>query len=241
MGRIYEVRKEAMAKTQAKKTKVYSRYGKEIYMTAKKGGTNLESNLALKHLIERAKKEDVPADIIQRNIKKAEGSDEIAYDFQRYEGFGPGGSAILVDTLTDNVNRTVSEVRHAFTKHGSKLGVKGSVEHMYDHLSKLFVKGADEERLLEILLENDLEVKDVTVDNGGFLIVGSGFDLDAIEAVLRDNRIEIVWSESGWYPQTTVPLEGEAYETFEKMIDMLNEIEDVQDVYHNVEPKDDDT
>ncbi len=235
MGRIFEVRKEAMAKTQAKKTKLYSRYGKEIFMTAKKGGTNLESNLALKHLIERAKKADVPVDIIQRNIKKAEGSDTVDYEHQRYEGFGPGGSAIIVDTLTDNVNRTVSEVRHAFTKHGSKLGVNGSVEHMYDHLSKLEVEANDEETLLEVLLENDIEVIDIAPSDFGYLIVADGYALDSIEGVLRDNHINIHTSNAGWYPQTVVTLEGESLETFYKMIDMLNDIDDVQNVYHNVE------
>lgn len=235
MGRIYEVRKEAMAKTQAKKTKVYSKYGKEIYMTAKKGGTNLESNLALKHLIERAKKDDVPADIIHRNIKKAEGNDDVVYDFQRYEGFGPGGSAFLVDTLTDNVNRTVSEVRHAFTKQGYKLGVNGSVEYMYDHLSKIVVDVKDEDTLLEVLLENDIEVNDIITHEDNFLIIAQGYDLDKIESVLRDAKLNIIHSNASWYAQNNVALDSEALEVFEKMLDMLNDIEDVQDVYHNVE------
>ncbi len=235
MGRIFEVRKAAMAKTQAKKTKLYSRYGKEIYVIAKQGGTNLDSNLALKHLIERAKKEEVPSDIIQRNIKKAEGSDDVVYDFQRYEGFGPGGAALLVDTLTDNVNRTVSEVRHAFTKHGSKLGVNGSVEHMYDHLAKFLVKSSDEDILLETLLENDIEIQDIVSHPDGYLIIAQGFDLDRIESILRDKHFDVLQSNAGWYPQTDVTLEGETLDTFEKMLDMLNEIEDVQDVYHNVE------
>jgi len=223
-----------MQKSGLRKSKLYARYGKEIFMTARAGGTNIESNLALKHLIERAKKEEVPVDIIERNIKKAEGNDEIDYQANRYEGFGPGGSNFLIDTLTDNVNRTVSEVRFCFTKIDSKLGLKGSVEHMYDHLSKLEVKITSEEELLEILFGAGIEVEDIEEDGDTHLIIAAGYELDRIESVLRDSGVEIVFSKSGWFPQTTVTLKGDDREKFNQFMSLINDVDDVQAVYHNV-------
>ena len=236
MGRKYEVRKEAMAKTMIQKSKVYSRYGREIYVCAKNGGTNMESNLELKHLVERAKKDEVPMDIIERNIKKAENQDSQNFEPARYEGFGPGGSAVIVDTLTDNVNRTVAEVRHCFTKNDSKLGVDGSVTHLYDHLSKVFVKGVDEETLIELLLEADIDVRDIEADDDMLVVIGDGFSLTDIERALsEEEELSIVHSEKKWYPRNTIELEGEPLEKFKRFLDMVNEVEDVQAVYHNVE------
>ena len=235
MGRIFEVRKEKMKKTELKKAKLYSRYGKEIFVSAKNGGTNLESNRELKHLIERAKKDDVPSDVIERNIKKAQGSDAIHYEPVRYEGFGPGGSAVIVDTLTENVNRTVGEVRYCFTKVNQKLGVNGSVEHMYNHLSKITVDSTDEETVLETLLGREIEPIDIWNDDNGVHIVSGGYELDAMESALRDASYGVIHSESGWYPQNTITLSGEDLEKFQKMLDMLNDLDDVQNVYHNVD------
>jgi len=236
MGRKFEVRKAAMAKTMIQKSKVYSRFGKEIYMLAKNGGTNPDANLALKHLIDKAKKAQVPADVIKRNIQKAEKGIGEDYTPYRYEGFGPGGSAFIIDALTDNVNRTVSEVRNCFTKVGSKMGVNGSVEHMYRHLSYISVKGVGEEEVLDALLEHDLEVFELDLEDGVVEIEANGFDLDKIEEVLQElEGAEIVESESGWYPHEYIEIPEDAKELFQKMMDMLNEVEDVQEVYHNVE------
>ncbi len=235
MGRIFEVRKEAMKKTNLRKSKLYARYGKEIYMTAKQGGANPESNLTLKHLIERAKKEEVPGDVIERNIKKATSADATDFEPIRYEGFGPGGSAFLVDTLTDNVNRTVSEVRHCFTKASSKLGVKGSVEHLFNHISMLEVRDVSEDDLLETLLESNVEVKDIEPTEQGFLVLADGYDLDKIEAIFREQNIVIDDSKSGWFAENMLTLDGEVLEAFNGLLDMLNELDDVQNVYHNVD------
>jgi len=236
MGRKFEVRKAAMAKTMIHKSKLYSRFGKEIYMLAKNGGTNPDANLALKHLIDKAKKAQVPADVIKRNIQKAEKGTGEDYTPYRYEGFGPGGSAFIIDTLTDNVNRTVSEVRNCFTKVGSKMGVNGSVEHMYRHLSYISVKGVGEEEVLDALLEHDLEVFELDMEDGVVEIEANGFDLDKIEEVLGEiEGAEITESESGWYPHEYIEIPEEAKDLFQKMLDMLNEVEDVQEVYHNVE------
>ena len=235
MGRKFEVRKVAMAKTMAMKSKIYSRFGKEIYMVAKAGGINPDSNLSLKHLIDRAKKAQVPADVIKRNIQKAEKGVGEDYEPLRYEGFGPGGVAIIIDTLSDNVNRTVSEVRNCFTKVGCKMGVSGSVEHSYSHLSHVTLKGMGEEEVLETLLMADLDIKELEEVDGQVEIEGNGFDLDKIQEALKEanDSIEIIDAEKGWYPSVYIDLEDDAKELFQKMIDLLNEVEDVQEIFHN--------
>ncbi len=234
MGRKFEVRKASMAKTMLIKSKLYSRYGKEIYMLAKAGGSNPDANLALKHLIDKAKKEQVPTDVIKRNIQKAEKG--IGEDFSpvRYEGFGPGGIGIIVDTLTDNVNRTVSEVKNCFTKSGGKLGVSGSVEHGYKHLSYINVKGMDEETVLETLLMADLDVLDISEEDGIVEIEAEGYDLNKVQECLENEGAEIVDSERGWYPLDYIELDEDNKKLFEKFENMINEVEDVQEFYHNV-------
>ena len=234
MGRKFEVRKAAMAKTMLVKTKLYSRFGKEIYMVAKQGGSNPDANLALKHLIDKAKKAQVPGDVIKRNIQKAEKGIGEDYTPIRYEGFGPGGIGILVDTLTDNVNRTVSEVRNCFTKTNSKMGVSGSVEHGYKHLSYISVKGMDEETVFETLLMADLDILDITEEEGIVEIEANGYDKDKIEECLEAENAEIVESENGWYPLDYIELDEENQKLFDKFMTMINEVEDVQEVYHNV-------
>ena len=237
MGRKFEVRKAAMAKTMLKKTRLYSRYGKEIYMLAKSGGSNPDANLALKHIIDKAKKDQVPSDVIKRNIQKAEKGLGEDYAPIRYEGFGPGGIGIIVDTLTDNVNRTVSEVRNCFTKTNSKFGVSGSVEHGYKHLSYITVKGMDEETVFETLLMADLDVLEIEQDGETVDIEANGYDLSKIQTCLEEAGAEIVEAEAGWYPLDTIELDEENKKMFDKFMVMINEVEDVQEVYHNVKPE----
>lgn len=234
MGRKYEVRKAAMAKTMLAKSKLYSRYGKEIYMMAKQGGANPDANLSLKHLIDKAKKEQVPTDVIKRNLQKAEKGIGEDYAPVRYEGFGPSGIAIIVDTLTDNVNRTVSEVKNCFTKTGGKLGVAGSVEHSYQHLSYVTVKGMDEETVLETLLMADLDIKDLSEEDGVVEVEADGYDMNKIVEALENEGAEIEDSESGWYPLDYVEIDEDTQKQFEKFMNMINEVEDVQKVFHNV-------
>ncbi|MFO7968691.1 MAG: YebC/PmpR family DNA-binding transcriptional regulator, partial [Candidatus Izemoplasmatales bacterium] len=151
MGRAHEVRKAAMEKTSKQKSKVYSKFGKEIYMAAKEGGPDLESNLELKRLVERAKQNQVPAHVIEKNIEKSQSVGGEDYFPVRYEGFGPGGSTMIVECITDNVNRTVSEVRNCFTKVGGNLGKKGTVTYMYEHVAYLQFSGLSEDEALEAL------------------------------------------------------------------------------------------
>jgi len=234
MGRKFEVRKASMAKTMLHKSRLYSRYGKEIYMSAKQGGSNPDANLSLKHLIDKAKKEQVPNDVIKRNIQKAEKG--IGEDFTpiRYEGFGPNGVSFIVDALTDNVNRTVSEVKNCFTKTNGNMGVSGCVEHGFKHLSYINVKGMDEEEVLETLLMADLDVMDISEEDGIVEVEADGYDLNKIISCLEEAGAEIVDSERAWYALEMIEIDEDTKKQFDKFIDMTNELEDVQEVYHNV-------
>src|SRR6056300_291051 len=145
MGRAYQNRKESMAKTSDAKARVYSRYAREIYVTAKSGGVDPAGNLALRSLIERAKKDQVPTHVIDKAIDKAKGGGGEDFAIARYEGFGPAGAMVIVDCLTDNPNRTFGDVRQCFTKTKCKLGSEGSVSHMFDHCAILVFAGEDEE------------------------------------------------------------------------------------------------
>ena len=161
MGRAHEVRKVAMAKTAAKKAKLYSRYGKEIYLAAKAGGPEPDGNLALRRLIEKAKKEQVPADVIKRAIDKVKSGVTENYEEKVFEGYANGGATLIVKCLTDNINRTISSVRPAFTKSKAKLGNEGSVSYLYDVISVVAFKGLDEETVLDALVMAEVDAQDI--------------------------------------------------------------------------------
>lgn len=236
MGRAFEVRKQSMAKTAAAKTRVYSKYGREVYMAAK-GNPDPEINSELKRIIERAKKEQVPSDIIKRAIDKAKGGADENYSEVRYEGFGPGNSLFIVECLTENVNRTISEVRNCFTKSNSKLGVSGSVSHMFNNQAVFAIKGATEDEVFEVLINNDLEIDDIESDENGVSIFGLPTDYNNIRtALLKDmSNIEIVTDEIMWVPTIEVELTvDEDIDMYKKLTQMLDELDDVKDVYHNV-------
>ena len=237
MGRAFEVRKAAMARTNAVKTKVYSRFGKEIYMAAKAGVPDPEMNQGLKQMIAKAKANQVPAEVIKRAIEKAKGGTDETYTFVRYEGFGPNNSNIIVDCLTDNVNRTVSEVRTCITKSKSKMGVGGSVAHMFDNVGILSFTYEDEGAMLDCLVEHDVDVQDIEVEEGAMTVYVSPTSLyaakTAIESLIPDVQFDVL--ENTMIPQERVKVEGEDKEMFDRLMNMLDLIEDVQNVYHNVE------
>lgn len=234
MGRAFEVRKASMAKTAAAKSKVYSRYGREIYMAAKAGTPDPETNQALKRVIERAKKEQVTADIIKRNIDKAKGGSDENYAEIRYEGFGPEGSLIIIDCLTDNTNRTISDVRKLFNKAYGKLGVSGSVLHQFDHKAAFEVE-APENKLLEILLENDVDITDYEAEEGVVTIYAEPTEYGKIADVLKDNNLESKEEAIMFIPMQTMEIKDpEEQAKFDRLIEGLNELDDVKDVFHNV-------
>ncbi len=238
MGRAYEVRKASMEKTANAKAKVYSRFGKEIYMAAKAGEPDPEMNTGLKRVIEKARANQVPADVIKRAVDKAKGGDAENYNEYRYEGFGPGASTFIVDCLTDNVNRTVSEVRNCFTKSKGKMGVSGSVLHFYDNVGLLSFSGQPEEAVLEALLEADVDVIDLENNEGELSVLVNPADLYKAKEALDSTFGELNYDglEVTFLPQETVALEtDDDVQLFERLTRMLDDVDDVQHVYHNVQ------
>src|SRR6476660_5588236 len=170
MGRNFENRKNAIFKTAGQKSKLYSKYGKQLYVVAKNGVPDPEANPALRSLIEKAKRDQVPAHVIEKAIEKARGAGGENFASARYEGFGPGGSIVIVDCLTDNSTRTISEVRNCFTKTGSKLGATGSVALWFDQMAILSFKGDNEDQVLEAMLNADVNLDDVERSEGNLTI-----------------------------------------------------------------------
>ena len=236
MGRAFEVRKASMMKTGAAKAKLYSKFGKEIYMAAKNGGSNIETNMELKRLVAQAKKNQVPGDVITRNIEKANSNAVDNYTAYRYEGFGPGGAQVIVDCLSDNVNRTVTEVRNCFTKTDGKLGVNGSVIHAFDHMAVVSVKGIEEEDLLEAMFSQNIDVDDVETEEGLCTVYAAPDQLHQVSQVIRESfsEVEVLLEEQTYLAQNVIQLTDEEGRLFEKLLDMLEDCEDVQRVYHNV-------
>lgn len=237
MGRAYEVRKASIQKTGAAKAKLYSMYAREIYQVAKNGGVELEGNPSLKRLVEKAKKDQVPNDIINRAIDKVNSGADETYTSVNYEVFGPNGSTLIINCLTDNLNRSISNVRAALNKCHVKLGAQGSVNYMYDHLAIVSFKGLSEEETLDTLLEAGVDVTDIETDGDEVIVYGNPNDLNSIkEAILnKNNKIEFDLDEISFLPKEKVTLEGEDLETFNRLLSMLDEVDDVNHVYHNVE------
>ena len=236
MGRAYQNRKESMAKTSDAKAKVYSKYGREIYVCAKSGGVESEGNLALRGLIDRAKKDQVPTHVIEKAINKAKGGGGEDFSPARYEGYGPGGCMVLIDCLTDNPNRTFGDVRQCFTKTKCKIGTQGSVSHMFDHVGILVFKG-DEEAALEALLIADVDVTDIENDNGSITVFTPNTDHFKAKQALTEaiGEIDFDVDEIQFLPKTNTPLTGDDLSMFEKFLGMLDDLDDVQNVYHDAQ------
>ena len=236
MGRAYEVRKASIQKTGAARGKIYSMYAKEIYQAAKNGGVEVSSNSSLKRLIERAKKEQVPADIIKRAIDKVSSGVDESYTKNIYELFGPAGSTLIVECLTDNVNRSVSSLRAVVNKCHIKLGAMGSVLYNYDNVCVVSFKGLDEESVMEALINNDADITDIELDNDEIVLYGEPSDLFKIKESIVNvlPNVEFDMDEITYLPKEQVELNGEDLELFNKLLGLLDEVEDVNHVYHNV-------
>ncbi|HAS6164802.1 TPA: YebC/PmpR family DNA-binding transcriptional regulator [Vibrio vulnificus] len=237
MGRSFEVRKASMAKTAGAKIKVYSKYGKEIYVCAKNGGIDPDMNLSLRHLITKAKKDQVPSHVIEKALDKASGGGGEDYQPARYEGFGPGGISVIVDCLTDNGNRTFQDVRQCFVKTGAKIGTPGVVAHMFDHQSVFQFKGDDEESFLEALMMADCDVTDIELEDGVITIYAPNTEFFKVKTALNTEFPDLVIDveEITFVPQNYSPVPEEDAEKFQKFLDMLDDCDDVQQVYHNAE------
>ena len=236
MGRAYQNRKDSMAKTSDMKARIYSRHARELYVSAKSGGVDPEGNLSLRGLIERAKRNQVPAHVIEKALDKARGVGGEDFATARYEGFGPGGTMVIVDCLTDNPNRTFGDVRQCFTKSKCKLGSPGSVSHLFDHSAILVFKGSEEEAALEALIMADVDVSDIESENGKVTVFAPQTEYHKAKQALLDafEEVDFEVDEIQFVPQTSVSLGEEEQVAFDNLVDMLEYLEDVQNVYHNV-------
>jgi len=236
MGRMFEKRKESIFKTAAQKSKLYSKYGKQLYMAARGGVPDPDANPTLRSIIDKAKRENVPAHVIDKAIQKASSTGGEDFQPARYEGFGPGGSLVIVDCLTDNPQRTISEVRSCFNKTGSKLAANGSVVMSFDHLAVLSFKGDNEEQVLEAMFAADVAIEEVESKDGYIVIFAPPAEFyKAKTAVLEAfPGVDLETQEITFLPQTSKTLGAEDQAQFEKFLDMLNDCDDVQNIYHNV-------
>ena len=235
MGRFPNIA-AAKAATGKAKGKLYGMYAKEIYLTAKNGGVTPEGNPSLKRLIEKAKKDQVPSDIIKRAIEKVNSGAGENYETLTYEMFGPNGSTLMVECLTDNVNRSVSDLRAVVNKCHIKMGAMGSVSYMYDNLCIVGFNGMTEEEVMDALIENDIDFIDLEVENNHVMIYGDPKDLFKIkDAIIKKlPNVDFDVDEISLLPKERITLEGEDLEIFNKLLALLDDVDDVQNVYHNV-------
>jgi YebC/PmpR family DNA-binding regulatory protein len=235
MGRSFENRKVSILKTAGQKSKLYSKYGKQLYVVAKNGVPDPEANPALRMMIEKAKRDQVPAHVIEKAVEKAKGIGGEDFAAARYEGFGPGGCLVIVDCLTDNPNRTITDVRNCFTKTGAKLGNPGTVSRLFDHLAVLSFKGDDEDRVMEAMLEADVEIDDIECANGQINLFAPASEFYKAKQAFHEAfpDLELDAQEITFLPQSHTDISADDLPMFEKFMNMLNDCEDVQEVYHN--------
>lgn len=239
MGRAHEVRAASMAKTAAAKSKLNNKWSRIIYMAAKSGVPDPDLNQTLKKEIEKAKKEQASADVIKRAIEKAKGANQESYTELVLEGFGPGNSMVVVECLTDNHNRTQTAVKVALMKTGGKIAGSGAVTYMFDHLAVFsYENGQSEEEVLETLLMADCDVQDIENEDGIITIYAPNTEYakirDALQEAMPD--IDLTVDTIAWMPKNYVQLESDKEkEQFNRMLEMLEDDDDVQEVYHNVE------
>ncbi len=235
MGRSFENRKNSILKTAGQKTKVYSKYGKQLYVMAKNSGADPASNPSLRALIDKAKRDQVPSHVIEKALEKASGVGGEDFAPARYEGFGPGGCSIIVDCLTDNNNRTITDIRNCFTKTGSKLGGPGSVSHFFDHMAVLSFRGDDEEKVLEALLAAEVDVDEIECQGGQVTVFAAASEFYKAQQAMLEAfpGTDLDVQEITFLPQTTVEIGPDDVPMFEKFIQLLNDCDDVQEVYHN--------
>lgn len=217
-----------------KRGKIWTRIIREITVAARAGGGDLSANPRLRLAVEKAKAANMPADRVKYNIDKATGNAEgVSYEEIRYEGYGIGGAAIILDTMTDNRVRTVAEVRHAFSKHGGNMGTEGSVSFQFKHCGQLiFAPGTSEDKVMEVALEAGAEDV-ITDDDGAVEVLTSPADFEAVKAALEAAGLVAEVAGVTMRPENTIELGGEDAERMQKLLDILEDLDDVQDVFHN--------
>ena len=219
-----------------KRGKAWTRVIREIMVAARLGGGDPSANPRLRLAIEKAKAVNLPVDTVKRNIDKATGNLEgVSYEEIRYEGYGIGGAAIIVDCMTDNRVRTVAEVRHAFSKHGGNLGTEGSVAFQFKHCGQLvFAPGTSEDKVMEVALEAGAEDV-ITDDDGAIEVLTAPADFEAVKDALAAAGLTPEVAEVTMRAENTVAVTGEDALRMQKLLDVIEDLDDVQDVYHNAE------
>ncbi|MGM9512721.1 YebC/PmpR family DNA-binding transcriptional regulator [Roseateles sp. DB2] len=217
-----------------KRGKVWTRLTREIIVAARSGGGDIAMNPRLRLAIEKAKAANMPADNIKRNVDKATGNlDGVTYEEIRYEGYGIGGAAIIVDCMTDNRVRTVAEVRHAFSKHGGNLGTEGSVAFQFKHCGQLvFAPGTSEDKVMEVALEAGAEDV-ISGDDGSIEVLTPPGDFEAVKNALEAAGLKPEIAEVTMRAENTIELAGDDAARMQKLLDVIEDLDDVQEVYHN--------
>tara|TARA_B100001105_G_C22372286_1_gene435638 strand:- start:353 stop:1087 length:735 start_codon:yes stop_codon:yes gene_type:complete len=217
-----------------KRGKVWTRVIREIMVAARQGGGDPNANPRLRLAVDKAKAANMPADTVKRNIDKATGNLEgVHYEEIRYEGYGIGGAAIIVDCMTDNRVRTVAEVRHAFSKYGGNLGTEGSVAFQFKHCGQLvFAPGTDEDKVMEVALESGADDV-VTGDDGSIEVLTPPTEFEAVKNALEAAGLKAEIAEVTMRAENTIELSGEDAQRMQKLLDVIEDLDDVQDVFHN--------
>ncbi|URI10916.1 YebC/PmpR family DNA-binding transcriptional regulator [Aquincola tertiaricarbonis] len=217
-----------------KRGKVWTRVIREIMVAARQGGGDPAANPRLRLAVDKAKAANMPADTVKRNIDKATGNLEgVNYEEIRYEGYGIGGAAIIVDCMTDNRVRTVAEVRHAFSKYGGNLGTEGSVAFQFKHCGQLvFAPGTDEDKVMEVALESGADDV-VTGDDGSIEVLTPPAEFEAVKNALEAAGLKAEIAEVTMRAENTIELAGEDAQRMQKLLDVIEDLDDVQDVFHN--------
>ncbi len=238
MGRAFEYRKAAKLKRWGHMARTFTKIGKQIAVAVKAGGPEPENNPTLRAIIATAKRENMPKDNIDRAIKNAMGKDQSDYKTMTYEGYGPHGVAIFVDTLTDNPTRTVGDVRSVFNKFNGNLGTMGSLAYLFDHKCVFSFKqkeGVDMDELILELIDLGVEDEfDVDEEEGSVTIYGDPKSFALIQKYLEENGFEVVGAEFGYFPNDFKQVTPEERESIDKMVERLEEFDDVQTVYTNM-------
>lgn len=238
MGRAFEFRKARKLKRWGNMAKTFTRLGKQIAIAVAEGGPEPENNPRLRALIATCKHENMPKDNIDRAIKNAMGKDKSAYKTMTYEGYGPHGVAVFVDTLTDNTTRTVADVRSIFNKFNGTLGTMGSLAYLFDHYAQFSFKKKDgldmDEMILELIDYGVNDEYDIDEEEGTITIYGDPKCFSQIQKYLEDNGLEITSAEFTYVPNDLKEVSDEERETIEKMVERLEEFDDVQTVYTNM-------
>ena len=217
-----------------KRGRIWTRLIREIMVAARLGGADLDTNPRLRLAVEKAKAANMPADNIKRNIDKATGNLEgVNYEEIRYEGYGIGGVAIMLDTMTDNKVRTVAEVRHALSKHGGNMGTEGSVSFQFKHCGQLvFAPGSDEDKIMEVALDNGADDV-VTGDDGAIEVLTPPAAFEQVKNALSAAGLIAELAEVTFRPENTIEVEGDDAAKMQKILDVLEDLDDVQEIYHN--------